>query len=262
MSIRRSVILALVAALLGCESLGGKQELPMSLVIPGIGTRFADEIPIGDRKIPLPDGEWTVIGNAIDRNNDEGYFVSEMLVGTRDRTVIGAVEIYSSLPIKRAGSGGLIGGGDRRQGWLTHRSCSRDDMHFVKVISNVRLGEQDCWWINHWRMHRTGKAITEHWEEAVKYLMENKISAPLDMLGVSFRLADKSDYLTVNYFFNPEVEGLKSTNDRYWNIKTWETSDWHPDKVKNDNSKSDYIKKLKAWGERWHLKLRQSFGPG
>ena len=73
-------------------------------------------------------------------------------------------------------------------------------------------------------------------------------------------MADKTRYLTVNYFFNPAAEGLKSTNDLHWNIKTWEASDWHPDKVKNDREKREFIKKLTAWGERWHRRIRQSFG--
>ena len=261
MLIRYLVFLALVATVIGCESSSDKAELPMSLMMPAIGTRVANEISIGDKKIPLPEGDWTVIGTGIDRNNAEGYFVSEMLVQIRDKTVTGAVEIFSNLPVKGGNPEGFFGAVDSSpQGWLTHRSCTRDDMHFLKVYSNIRRGEQDCWWINHWRMNRTGVAVTEHWMEAVKYLSDNDISAPLDMLGVSFRLANKMYYLTANYFFNAEVEGLKSTDDLHWSINTWETSDWHPDKVRNDGKKREFIVKLIAWGNRWHGRIRESFG--
>jgi hypothetical protein len=249
---------AVVAACAGIDD----RDLPMSLKINPVGSVFADAFPVGDKRIPLPPGVWTVIGSEIKKDGDPAFHLAYMLVNIEDNVVRAATEVYASLAIKKAGSGGLLSGGARNGGWVTHRSCSRDDMHFVKVFSNVRLGDQDCWWINHWRMHRVGSGDSEHWIESRKYLEQNRIRAPMDMIGVSFRFANEVDYLTVNYFFDPATEGFAPIGDAYWSIGTWESSEWHPDRVKKEEKKLAYIKRLISWGEAWHRKVKASFEKG
>ena len=122
-------------------------------------------------------------------------------------------------------------------------------MHFAKVHANVRLGEQDCWWVNHWRMHRSGGGNTEHWMESRKYLADNRIEAPLDMVAVSYRLANKVDYLTLNYFFNPEISGFEAEKNIHWSIHTWETSAWHPDQTKENEKKTGLHRRLDILGK-------------
>lgn len=255
---RVSTALLMAAIAAACAGMDDR-ELPMSLKMNAVGSQFADAFLIGDKQIPLPPGAWTIIGTEIKKNDDPAYHVAYMLAKIEDNAVKAATEIYTGLPIKKAGSGGLFSGSKPGGGWVTHRSCSRDDMHFVKVRSNIRLGDQDCWWINHWRMHRAGTGDSEHWSESRKYLEQNRIRAPIDMIGVSFRLANETDYLTVNYFFDPATAGLTPMGDAHWSIRTWESSEWHPDRVKNEEEKSAYIKRLISWGETWHQKVKTSF---
>ena len=208
----------------------------------------------GRRKnIPLPPGNWTVIGSEVAKVGDRGYKIAHTLARIEGNSLHSAIEIQTIHPIKKINEKDGDG-----VGWPTWRNCSRDGMHFLKVYSNTRLGKQDCWWINHQRMDRQSQL--EHWMEARKYLSENQIRAPLDMVGVSFRIANKSDYLTATYFFNPEKTRFSGGNDLFWRIHTWATSVWHPDKVRGNKKKIKYIKELISWGTQWHGKVKASVG--
>ncbi|NQV83403.1 MAG: hypothetical protein HQ494_06235 [Rhodospirillales bacterium] len=158
-----------------------------------------------------------------------------------------------NLPIKKADEKGEDG-----KGWLTVKSCTRDDMHYLKVFENSRLGNQDCWWINHRRMD--GARNLEHWDEARKYLSDNQIQAPIDMIAVSYRLANMNDYVTASYYFSPNKNGLLEGNDVHWTTHTWSTSVWHPDKVRGNKIKTNYINGLISWGKQWHEKVKASVG--
>lgn len=248
------ILIAGIAA--GCAATPG--EMPTSLMQPPLGTQFTEAVTIANKRVPLPSGLWTVIGTQIEKNGERGYRTVNMLAKIKDKSVLAAVEIYTNLPVRKKSVGGVFSGNNAPKGWLTVRSCTRDDMHFLKVYANSSLGDQDCWWVNHRRMD--GPPDTGHWQESRKYLAENQISAPLDMITVSFRLADQADYLTVNYFFNTETTGLEPAQDVNWKVHTWKTSDWHPDQVKDDPKKRQYIQNLISWGDRWHKKIKASFG--
>ncbi|MBC8339453.1 MAG: hypothetical protein ISR51_09655 [Rhodospirillales bacterium] len=245
---RASLFAALSILLLtaGCQH--SAREQPISLVFPKVGTAASGSFTVAGKAIPLPAGDWTVIGSQVTKDGDQGYNTAHMLARIEGNSLHSAVEIYTNLPVNKS----------EGKGWLTVRSCTRDDMHFLEVFSNSRRGEQDCWWVNHRRMD--GPRSLEHWKEARKYLSDNRIPAPLDMIAVSYRLANESDYLTVSYFFNPEKSGLSTGSDIHWNVHTWVTSVWHPDKVKGDIKKTNFIKALISWGKQWHKKVKASVG--
>jgi hypothetical protein len=210
------------------------QEQPLSLKLPIIGDTTAGSFKVSRKNVPLPDGIWTVVGTQIKKDGRRGYHTAYMLVRVEGNTLHSAVEIYTNLPIKKIGEKD-----DDGKGWLTVRNCTRDDLHHLKVYSNTRLGKQDCWWVNHWRMN--GNRKLEHWVESRKYLKDNSITAPLDMLAATYRFANKSDYLTVTYFFDPKKSGFKQNSDVFWNISTWKTSVWHPDQVQFDHKKRNIL---------------------
>lgn len=231
-----------------------KKELPISLNLSPIGTKFLDEISVSDKKIPLPGGEWTVIGTQITKDQNAKFHAALMLIRTEENSVVSAVEIITNVGAKSSAAGEEDG-----DGWPTRRACTRDELHFLDVKENTRLGAQDSWWVNHRRMHRFGVGNSEHWMEARKFLVKHKISAPLDMVAVSFRFADKVDYMTAYYFFNPESEGLLTNKDIYWSVRNWETSDWHPDRIDVDPAKRRYLNRLIDWGKKWYPKIKKAF---
>ncbi|MBL6929439.1 MAG: hypothetical protein ISR44_09740 [Rhodospirillales bacterium] len=244
----RIFILPLLAALISsCVSTGGGDGLPTSVKMPPLATMASGQIEIGNKLVPLPEGQFQLAGTGIQANQKSGHNLTAMLLQTRDGRVVKAVEIFSNRPANTKQ-------GPPTPGWVTHRSCNRDDIHFVELIQNERLGDQDCWWVNHWRMVRTGSRATEHWKETRKYLSDNKITAPIEMIGVSYRVANKSDFLTVNYFFNPEDDGFPVATDDNWAVTTWSTSKWHPDQMDGE-TKKQYIEGLISWGRSMHERV-------
>ena len=255
--LRASASIAALAVLFGCAA-PTPRETAVNLKMHPLGTTVQGGVMVAGKRIPLDRGDWTVIGTGVRKSNDGNLHVSYMLMQTADGKVSKAVEVFSNIGIMVQDSD-LFGGGGPK-GWLTHGNCVRDDMHFKEVRKNIRLGAQDCWWVNHWRMHRSGAGLTEHWKEARKYLADNAIPAALDMIGVSYRMANKRDYLTVNYFFDPNIEGQNAPKDIYWNIHSWVTSEWHPNNVRTDANKQQYIDSLIAWGRGWHGKVKSVVG--
>lgn len=250
--ISKTVILMAAGIIAGCAP--AARDLPTPLQLSPVGAEATGTYSIGNKSIPLPDGVWTVIGTQIVKDGGRGFQTAHMLARIEDKTVQSAVEVYTNIAIRKSAPGGAA-----NQGWLTDQNCTRDNMHFAKVHANVRLGEQDCWWVNHWRMHRSGGGNTEHWMESRKYLADNRIEAPLDMVAVSYRLANKVDYLTLNYFFNPEISGFEAEKNIHWSIHTWETSAWHPDQTKENEKKQAYIEDLISWGKAWRIKVKALF---
>lgn len=247
------VVLFSVLVLARCAALPFEtQTLPTAVVLPPLGQIFKGRIDIADKLIPLPAGVFTLTGTRIQPNQKGGYNISVMLVDVNgDNRMTGAVEIFTNLRLRRKD-----GAGEPKPGWATHSSCNRDDMHFVEVIKNERLGNQDCWWVNHWRMSRGGVlAQAEHWRETRKYLSDNKVYAPIEMMGISFRLANADDFITMNVFKNPEEAGFAPAVDDNWAVTTWKTSLWHPDKVESSPRRKNYVDKQIAFGREFRTRL-------
>ncbi len=230
--------------------------LPTSVVLPPLGKTFTGSIYIAEKRLPLPAGEFVLAGTRILPNHKGGYNVSAMLLDVNEsKRLTSAVELFTNLRLRRAdGSSGS------NPGWVTHASCNRDDMHFLEVTKNERLGIQDCWWVNHWRMSRRGNlARAEHWVETRKYLSDNNLYAPIEMIGISYRLADADDFITLNVFKNPEEDGFPPSLDDNWAITTWSTSLWHPDVIKSDPRRKKYIEKQIDFGRGFHSRLVKAF---
>lgn len=240
--------IAFLFLLSACITTTSNTGLPTSVVLPNIGQKFFESIEISGKQFPLPEGNFEVAGTDLSITGKNGYATSIFLVNHRNGHIQRAVEIYTNLSIKRSD-------GPSALGWATHRSCIRDDMHFRETIKNERLGYQDCWWVNHWRMIRTGNRQTEHWKETIDFLKKNQLSAPLEMIAVSYRIANKTDYATINYFFNPVSAGFPAVIDDKWETGTWSDSPWRPDNVKKNSARSKYINSLISWGKSWHKQI-------
>lgn len=248
-------LLLCVVVLAGCQSISVK-SLPTSVVLPELGKSFKGQIDIAGKQIPLPDGVFALAGTRIQPNQKGGFNLSVMLVDVNNNNrLTSAVELYTNLRLRRENDAG-----EPRPGWTTHSSCNRDDMHFVELINNERLGNQDCWWVNHWRMARGGSlGKAEHWEQARKYLADNKVYAPMEMIGISYRLANADDFITMNVFKNTEEAGFTPALDDNWVLGTWTTSVWHPDMVKLVPRKKSYIDKQVTIGREFHSRLVNAF---
>ena len=247
---RHRVSLFLAALLLAGCAVVTPRPAPPAPPDTAVGTTVSGAFDIGGKRVPLPKGEWTVIGSQVTPNNKRAYNARVMLAHIDDGVLVAAVEINTNI---------VMGIPPVAGGWSTHRNCARTDLHFVEVISNTARGDQECWWVNHWRMSRTGNQATEHWEESRKYIAERGIEAPIDMVAASFRFADDTRFLTVNYFFNPATSGFETRKNTEWRPADWRNSEWHPDRVRGVPGKEAYIDKIIAWGAGFREAVRGAF---
>lgn len=232
-AIRVLAILA-TAFLTACVTTG-EPATPVGAEVEGVYR------PVNGRMaIPLPEGKWTVAGRTSRRNNIGTRLEDVVLVQEQDGIVKAIVDI--STPEHYASGG-----------YQTSKFCARKDIHHIVNKGNYGGREQNCWGVNHRRMTLTGNVSAE-WEQARSHAMRKGLKWPINMLSTEYRVADPGYYLNVIYFFNPESEGFEPPRNA-----EWATSDWHRDRVHEDQRKVEYVARIRQWGEEMAPKVAAGF---
>ncbi len=195
-----------------------------------------------NKTVPLPEGEWKVIGRATHGYN-KAYFKIVLLKVTEGKEMEAIIVNTDTLQ-------------NEYNGYVRDKRCDRKDVLHFEVKNNNYQGAQDCWIINHIKMSVDPKhpAI----QEAFDYLLLNKISVPTIAILTYHRFTGKytnSKFMTVWHYVNPEVEGFDPPT-----MADWSTSDWHPLQIHKYPKKVEYIERLKKEGAIMHEKIREGFG--
>jgi len=207
-----------------------------------IGTDYEKEITLGSKVIPLPPGQWKVIASGISGDFFKVYLLKEH-TGKKFSYITIKVE---SLQV------------NRKWGYNSSNYFNRTNMHFAKVYSNTNSLAQDAWAINHIIIHFDEKPDKPVLSQACKYLKENNYVISDVMIGVAHRFTGKhvkERFLVVNYYYNPEAEGIIPVPK-----SNWTTSDWHKMRISKDPQKVAFIEKLKIDHTEMHEKIRQGLG--
>ena len=204
---------------------------------------YNNSIQLRNKTIPLPAGEWKVIGRATYGDND-AYFRIVLLKVTESKEMEASIIITTDT------------WQNEYIGYNRYKPCDRTDILHVEVKNNSRGGAQDCWAINHFKTSVNPKnpAI----KEAFKYLVSNKISMPTIMITTYHRFTGKhtkSKMMNMLYYVNPEAEGFDAPT-----MADWSTSDWHLLQINKYPKKVEYIERLKKEGAIMHEKIREGFG--
>jgi len=229
------IFISLAFLLTGCITPGSIKTNP-------IGKVYKNSIQLRNKIIPLPVGEWKVIGRGF--RTEEKYFELYLLKETKRG------EIHSTIVITADTLN------NEYTGYKSSKYCKRINVHHVVVKNNARQRAQDCWLINHIRMSVNPKRAAL--KEAYNYLESNRFVLPKNMIQVFHRFTGKykkSKFLTVSYYYNPEVEGFEPPTEA-----NWSSSDWHPLQINKDPKKVKYIERLKKEGAIMHEKIREGFG--
>jgi len=208
-----------------------------------IGTKVSTKFELGRMQIPLPKGEWVLIGRTELGSGGLGFRVPIALVYLaqwKDGVLARAVVAETNL-VESPG------------GWTRDQNCDRVDMHHVVSDRNYNSKSQECWWINHFTQ-TLGANPPAHFRQAFDYMDANRISRPTTLIGVSYRLVRSFQYLHVRYNVNPDLEGIVQTR-----TMTWRENDWHRDLLQNDPKKVEYIRRQIAWGTEWFPRVKDGF---
>lgn len=236
MSWRMSAVLLVTLAVSACQTTQGRiNEYPSGKVV-------RSTIEVDTMQIPLPEGEWIVAGTEQYNNNVRTPIGRLVLLQLDKKKVKMAVYVTASLG---------YGGG----GYVIKSTCERRDMLHVQKVANYGGGEQDCWWIKHVQPRFTSSDLSKKaFAEADQFMKSRGLTMPLNAIDVGYRFASESRLLDVDYYVNPEVEGIAPSVHA-----ARATSDWHRDRLAVDPAKVAYVEKLKTWGAEWYEKVRLGF---
>lgn len=221
-----------------------KQSIvPPLPVNPNIGTIYRGTYDADGRIVPLPAGEFesvAYISGQIGQTTNMGA----ALLQVRGNRLAAVVFVFATP------AGSKIGTGFR-----LIVDCTRNDLHYKEVDSNVDFGPQDCVTVNHiwpdgWRL-----PITANIFKSVLVALDTRgIPLPPALIAVNIYEADRDGYLRVWYYFNPEDQGIESHR-----TATWADSDWHVNYLARDQRRLAYMEQARQWAHGWRPLLRAAF---
>ncbi len=166
--------------------------------------------PAGKTQIPLPDGEWELLGLQEDQSGLVTRLWHVHLARVENDTLLG----YIYIKINHDLPAGL--------GWASSDFCERENIYYIEVKSN-RNGDVDCWAAS--RVHIKFK---NSWPEARKQmhntLLARNVFISRKMMRAVFIRRTEDNLLTLRYYFQPNV--LKDVYTR-GDLKTW-AMHWKP----------------------------------
>ncbi|HET8748212.1 MAG TPA: hypothetical protein VFM98_21635 [Ramlibacter sp.] len=199
------------------------------------GGVVSSALEIGKLRIALPPGQWNVVaehsGKAASSDGIpngstyKGYYLvqfdaSKRLIGT----FYARATTEPGKPVE----------------WRD-RTCQREDTLFRTTLGGP-VHSQDCLLMNHLVRYLQVKPRDLMDRAAWQWMQENEVKVPKTVLEVQERFFKAGEYLWVNYTVNPEaVDFVPST------VTDWRQSEWHPEFVKTDPERQEYIEHLKAW---------------
>lgn len=203
------------------------------------GREFVGSLKVDRVVIPLPEGTWVVAGNQIWRNDANTPLLNIWLVQIDEGVMRGV--IWGWVSTEYAG-----------RGYAISETCNRTNMHFIEKFANYDGKEQDCYWINHWRMTLSNPNKADL--QARRYIESQGVRFPGAMLSAGYRFADRGRYMELNYAFNPELTGFPPAKRIDWDV-----SDWHPDNIITDQNRKAYIQSLIDWATEVYPTVKAGF---
>ncbi len=203
---------------------------------PSLGEKFRDGVMVADRKIPLLDGEWTVVAvgsKKSTRGNDiERVYLAQM-AGNRLARWVNISTNEEWFPA----------------GWSRDKEiCDRKDVHAGYSDTAHNPKDTECWVLNH-----LGQTLGKDPSQASIdfYRWSDALGRPNTALALVYFFAKRGDFLRVEYSFNPVVAGFRDTGGA-----GWRGNPWHVDVASKDEKKLAYLRELKATGEALFEKLK------
>ncbi|NQV83404.1 MAG: hypothetical protein HQ494_06240 [Rhodospirillales bacterium] len=86
-------IVSVLGLAAGCQHAAPEQ--PLSLVLPLVGDSVSESFTVAGKNIPLPSGDWIVIGSQITKDGTRGYHSAHMLAQIEGNTLHSAIEVYT-----------------------------------------------------------------------------------------------------------------------------------------------------------------------
>jgi hypothetical protein len=220
-----------VAVAVACVAAAG----PSLAREPAKGEAVSSTLEIGKLQVALPPGLWNVVAEHDGRaaSSDgipngamyKGYYLVQF---DQAKRFIGSFYVRATTEPGKAIQ------------WRD-KTCQREDTLFRATLGDAAHAD-DCLLMNHLVRFFQAQPRDRVEREVWKWMQGNEVKAPKTVLQVQERLFKGSEYLWVDYTVNPElVDFVPST------VADWRESEWHPNFVKTDPERKEYIEHLKTW---------------
>lgn len=206
------------------------------------GKKYVGTISVRNIELPLPEGEWEVVGSSFYRGRKYVQIILEKDLGNKPDTII----VINRDTLSNS-----------YNGYTPSRALKRTDMLHVVSNNNKKQKAQDGWFINHMRYSAPNEKASDANRQSFKHLIDNKLVMPGNLIYAQHRFTGpnkQSKYLTYKIYFNPETRGFAPPANA-----EWASSDWNILKINNDPKKLAFIEKKKQEQSIFHEKLHTAF---
>lgn len=209
----------------GLPALAAAQDLPL-------GNKVSGSMVINDRVIPLLEGDWTIVAKSHLGGGGfgNGKFARVYLAQLQGNRLARWMYIGTNLEWNPGG-------------WTRDKEiCDRKNVHagFSDQTNSPR--DAECWILNHY-----GQTLGDAPSQAAIdfYRWSDSLGRPNTSVALSYFFAKNGDMLNVRQSFNPVLAGFNDTSSA-----VWRGNPWHMDVAAKDPRKLEYLRGLKAVGEK------------
>jgi hypothetical protein len=225
---RKLIAAVVVAASLAATGAAFAEE-------PAVGDVIQSALEVGKLRVALPPGNWRVVSEETGKaTTSEGIPTGAMFKAFHLVQYDPDKRFISSFHARTTTSSG------KPLEWRS-KLCDREDT-LLRAPLGGPAHSQDCVLVNHLVRFYEARPRERGEREAWQWVQSNDLKVPKTVIEVQERFFKGTDYLWVTYTVNPEiVDFVPST------ITGWRESEWHPNFVKTDPERRDYVERLKAW---------------
>lgn len=207
------------------------------------GQTYSGNIDIGGVQVPLPPGQWIVLGFG---RESGGVLKDDRMLsdsGTMMNVALGpaVTEKFAGVVLleynERAGRG---------TGWnvTSAKTCSREDIHHAQVLVDKQLSKV-CQYVNHITWAGAASNTAAWFKQSVASLSALERPHPKVMIESGIVVSDRMNFLSLRYRFNPEAYGYPEAR-----TTNWSSSEWAQANVQTDVKRRAFVKSIIDWTEK------------
>jgi hypothetical protein len=200
---------------------------PLATVDGFVSATFQEDVPFGNRHIPLPEGNW--IGLAIVRDAPGFPKGSLGILGRlKNNRVSGLVVVSPTVSTSSNQS-------------IPADCANPDNLASESRPSNVS-GQKRCWWIHYVYVPRPAQnpfSMAESTAQAQGAVM------PVFFLTAGFSQDDGTSLNTVTYYFDPEEEGIRTPT------LGQSPNPWQRDELASSPDRASFVHQIEEWARGW-----------
>jgi hypothetical protein len=205
------------------------------------GQSFRGTVPFIGRSLPLPVGDWMVVG-INQAKLPSGQLVGAIMLTRADAgQLLGAVVAFAS-----DGSGPAAGS-------PADYTCQGPRVLTARIFAAEDHGRQDNWCIDAYpAILWDGVQQPTVLRAGLGALRQTGVAVPSLMLRSYFIEADKASYLKVNYFLSMQLGGIPVPTSRDQNLWTLAGLGQSPERMA-------FFVRVGNWTARWHTLIKRAF---